>query len=353
MTVSFPLSKFALGALCAVLFGLAGCNSPSNGSAASTASTTGGSQPDTQKKLLVGIVFDKGGIDDKSFNASAFRGLERAKNELGVEIQTLESREEKDYAGNLEAMVDKKCDLVIGVGINMQSAMDQVAGENSDVKFALVDAAVDKPNVRALKFKEEEGSYLAGYAAGLVSKTKKIGFVGGMKIPLIEKFLAGYAAGAKAANPEVVVLPAKYTGDWNNVDVGKEAAKALFMGGADIVYHAAGKAGLGVINAAKEANKLAIGVDSDQDMIAEGFVLTSMIKRVDEAVYQSIKDLKDGKFAAGETIYDLKAGGVGLSEMKFTKDLIGAENLAKIDEVKGKIISGEIKVPTTMAELEQ
>jgi basic membrane protein A len=234
----------------------------------------------------------------------------------------------------------------------MQSALDKVAGANPDAKFAIVDASVTKPNVRGLKFKEEEGSFLAGYLAGLVSTSKKLGFVGGQKIPLIEKFYAGYAAGAKMANAAVEILPAKYTGDWTNVDIGKEAAKALFSGGADIVYHAAGKAGLGVINAARESGMLAIGVDSDQDMLAEGFVLTSMVKRVDEAVFQTIKDLKDGKFSAGETVYDLKSGGVGLTEMKFTKDRIGVENLAKVKEIETKIVSGEIKPPTDLASLE-
>lgn len=334
-------------------FVLTGCMAGEKGTAKienpSEPKSTGGSD----KPLKIGIVFDKGGIDDKSFNASAWRGIERAQSEFGIEVEKLESREEKDYVGNLQLMVDKECDLVIGVGIAMQTAMQEVAAENAETKFAIVDALVEAENVRSLKFKEEEGSFLAGYLAGLMTKTNKIGFVGGMKIGLIEKFAAGYGAGAKASNPNVEFLPAKYTGDWNNVDVGKQSANTLYMGGADIVFAAAGKAGLGVLNAAKENKKFAIGVDSDQDDIAEGFVLTSMIKRVDEAVYLTIKDMKEGKFSAGETIYDLKSNGVGLSEMRFTKELIGAEKLAKVDEAKAMILDGKVTIPTNMAELEK
>ncbi|HVL39705.1 MAG TPA: BMP family ABC transporter substrate-binding protein, partial [Fimbriimonadaceae bacterium] len=193
-----------------------------------------------------------------------------------------------------------------------------------------------------------EGSFLAGYLAGLMTKTGKLGFVGGMEIDLIKKFLAGYAAGAKLANPSVQILPAKYTGNWNDAGIAKEAARALFSQGADIVYHAAGRAGLGVIDAAKDAGKWAIGVDSDQDHIAQGRVLTSMVKRVDEAVFQTIKDLKEGNFSAETKTYDLAANGVGLSEMRFTKEQVGEENLRKLEEVRAKIISGEIQVPDRM-----
>jgi basic membrane protein A len=297
------------------------------------------------------MVFDKGGRGDKSFNDSAAAGLDKAKAELGIEVKELQSKEEKDYEANLGLMVEEGCDLIIGVGINMQKAMEQAAKANPDAKFAIVDAPVDQPNVKTLLFNEEEGSFLAGYLAGLMTQSKKVGFVGGQEIPLIGKFYSGFAAGVKTANPLVEVLPDKYTGDWNNVDRGKAIAQTLFAAGADIVYHAAGKAGLGVIKAAEESKKLAIGVDSDQDDQAPGFVLTSMMKRVDVAVYETIKELKDGSFSAGTRVFDLKAGGVGLSEMKFTKDKVGEANLAKVKEVSDKVTSGEIKVPTTKDEL--
>lgn len=333
--------------LFSVLALLSGCTN----SGSTTSSETGGGNKSTGgKKLKVGVVFDSGGKGDKSFNDSAWRGIERAKTELGIEAKYIESRKESDYETNQTALAEEGCDLVIAVGLNQENALKKVAAANKDVKFAIVDGHVAADNVRMLLFREEEGSFLVGYLAGLMTKTNKIGFVGGMKIPLIEKFEYGFMAGIKSANPAVEFLPAKFTDNWDDSQKGKASAKILFDSGADIVYHAAGRAGLGVITAAQDAKKWAIGVDSDQDDIAQGSVLTSMIKRVDEAVFSSIKDLQAGKFSAGEIVYDLKANGVGLSELRFTKDIIGAENLKKLDAVKADIISGTIKVPTTEAE---
>ncbi|MCC7434132.1 MAG: BMP family ABC transporter substrate-binding protein [Methanoregulaceae archaeon] len=334
----------------AFAFALIGCGD-SGSKATGDNGTSGTAGTPTEKMLKIGLVFDSGGRGDKSFNDSAYRGLERAIKELGIDAKTVDSARESDYATNLETLAESGCDLIFAIGINMQKAMSEVAPKHLNVKFAIVDAPVDSPNVRSLVFKEEEGSFLAGYVAGLMTKTGKIGFVGGQEIDLIKKFQAGYEAGARTANPAIVVLPAKYTGDWNNVDLGKQNAKTLYGQGADVVYHAAGKCGLGVINAAQEEGKYAIGVDSDQDYLAEGRVLTSMIKRVDESVFQTINDLKEGRWDTGVKVYDLKSNGVGLSEMQFTKDAIGEANLAKIKEVQDKIIAGEIKVPATMDEL--
>jgi basic membrane protein A and related proteins len=303
------------------------------------------------KRLVVGVVFDSGGRGDKSFNDSAWAGIERAQTEYDIDAKPVESKSEKDYEPNLTEMAEQGADIVFAVGINMKSALEKVAPNYPNVKFAIIDAPVSAPNVRALLFKEEEGSFLAGYLAGLMTKTNKIGFVGGMQIPLIEKFAAGYEAGARTANPAVQMLPEKYTGSWDNVDNAKVAASVLFNSGADIVYHAAGRAGLGVIAAAKEQGKYAIGVDSDQDYLEPGTVLTSMVKRVDEAVYSTIKDIRNGKFSAGEVVYDLKAGGVGLSEMKHTKDAIGADKLAKVNDVAEKVKSGDIQVPASKSAL--
>jgi basic membrane protein A and related proteins len=214
-----------------------------------------------------------------------------------------------------------------------------------------VDGGVKADNVRSLVFNEQEGSFLAGYVAGLMTKTNKVGFVGGMDNDLIHKFEAGYFAGAKTANPDVEMLAPKYSGSWDDVVKCKAAANVLFSQGADVVYQAAGRGGLGVIEAAKEQRKFAIGVDNDQDELAKGNVLTSMVKHVDEAVYQTIKDVRDGKFTAGVKVYDLKGGGVGLSEMKFTKDKVGKENLARLDKVKAQILKGEVKVPATREDL--
>jgi basic membrane protein A len=341
------LKKHFLGLMLAALLA-AGCT----GGDSSTAPSNGGGGGGNGKALRVGLVFDSGGIGDKSFNDSANAGLERAKKELGVEGQTIQSREAKDYEENLGTMAEQGFDLVVAVGSVQAKALEAVAPKFPETKFVIVDAVVKQPNVRSLTFTEEQGSFLAGYAAGLVTKTNKVGFVGGMKIDLIEKFEAGYAAGAKAANPQVTVLPAKYTSNWSDVGLGKAAARTLFDQGADIVYHASGRCGLGVIDAARETGKLAIGVDGDQDGEAKGNVLTSMVKHVDVALFEAIKDLKEGKFTGEERSYDLAKGGVGLTDFTYTKDKIGEENLKKIDAMAKRVAAGEIKPPKNRAELE-
>lgn len=332
-----------------MLLGLIGCSSNTGDSG--TAGAGGGTGGGKKSDLKVGIVYDAGGINDGSFNASANRGIDKAAKELGVDVSKVESKSPNDFEKNLKTLAERGCKLVFAVGITMEDSLKVVADQFPDIKFAIVDGNVDKPNVRKLLFSENEGSFLAGYAAAMASKTKKLGFVGGMQIGLIEKFYAGFVAGAKTFDSTVEVLEPKYTGDWVNQDLGKSSAAILFSGGADVVYHAAGKAGLGVIAAAKEQGKLAIGVDSDQDDIAPGFVLTSMIKRVDESVFGTVKDTVEGKFTAGEKRYDLKSNGVGLSEMKNTKDKLPSDGAAKLKEIQDKIISGEIKAPSTLDEL--
>ncbi len=328
------LAWFVLAAL------VAGCSPPESGKAGQGTGSGKGA-----KGLVVGIVFDSGGRGDKSFNDSAWAGIERASKELGVTAKPVDSRTETDYENNIRTMAEGGANVVFAVGFAQQRAVEAVAPQHPGVKFAIVDAVVEAPNVRSLVFAEEQGSYLAGYLAALVSKTGKLGFVGGKTGPLIKKFEAGYTAGAKAADPDIQVLPPKYTESWDDVSLGKQAANVLFDGGADIVYHAAGRCGRGVIDAAKDKGKYAIGVDSDQDHLAPGRVLTSMIKRVDEAVYQTIEDVQTGKFTPGVKRYDLKSKGVGLSEMKFTKDKISPDILKKVEEASAKIASGEIKVP--------
>lgn len=333
-----------IGILAAALV-LFGCGDNGGGAGGGSATNAGG------KSVKVGVVFDSGGRGDKSFNDSAYAGLERGKKELGIEESTIDSKSEKDYETNLNALAEQECTVIFAVGVAQPPALKAVAPKYPNVKFGIIDGEVDAPNVVSLKFKEEQGSFLAGYAAALASKSHKVGFVGGMQIPLIEKFEVGYTAGAKAADPSVQVLPARYTGSWDDVGLGKAAAKVLFDGGADVVYHAAGRCGLGVIDAAKDAGKYAIGVDSNQDDVAPGTVLTSMVKHVDNAVFETIKDVKDGKFKAGVREFDLASGGVGLTDFKNTKDKFGADNLKKLDDVSKKIASGAIKVPATKAEL--
>lgn len=327
--------------LATVFLALAGCNAPT---------TSGGSATPGEKPLTVGIVFDTGGLGDKSFNDSAYRGVVRAEKELGIKVLKVESTKESDYETNLAQLAEQGADLVIGVGISMRPALEKVAPTHTGTKFVSIDGApLEMDNVRTIQFKEEEGSYLVGYLAGLVSKTGKIGFVGGQEIPLIKKFEYGYRAGALAANPKVEVLPAKFTGNWDNQDTAKVAANLLYGQGADIVYHAAGRAGLGVIAAAKDAKKLAIGVDSDQDDIAPGSVLTSMVKNVDESIFRTISDLKDGKFTPGVVVYGLAEGGVGTTSFSHTEHMIGEENIHKLEAAKKGILEGTIKVPSDAA----
>ncbi len=331
---------------------LAGCNSGS-GEAPASNPTSGATPSGATKTIKVGVVFDSGGRGDKSFNDSAWAGVQRAEKDLGLpdsNVKTVDSKSEKDYQGNIEGLAENGCDLIFAIGISQGNALNIVAPKYPNIKFAIIDAEVNQPNVRSIVFSEEQGSFLAGYLAGLVTKAGKVGFVGGKKIPLIEKFEAGYESGAKTANPNVELLPAKYTESWDDTSLGKAAAENLYSNGADIVYHAAGRCGLGVIEAAKESGKYAIGVDSDQDGQAPGNVLTSMVKHVDEAVYQTIKDVQSGAFKPGTKRYDLAANGVGLTEFQYTKDKIGQANIDKIKAIAVKIKSGALKVPTTLEE---
>jgi basic membrane protein A len=328
-----------------------GCSNEGQGEPGGNVSAPVTDGAEAKKPLSVGVVFDSGGRGDKSFNDSCWSGVQRAIKDFGIKESTVDTKAAKDYEANLTAMAEKGCDLVISVGINTKDALAKVAPQFPETRFALIDADVDAPNVRNLKFKEEEGSFMVGLIAGLMTKTGKVGFIGGMEIDLIKKFEAGFIAGVKSANPNAEVLPAKYTGDWNNADYAKVAANQLYGSGADIIFAAAGRAGLGMIKAAKERGKFAIGVDSDQDGVEPGTVLTSMMKRVDEAVYQTIKDLQEGKFQSGTMVYDLKANGVGISDLTYTKDLIGPERLAIVEEWKQKVISGQVVVPSDMKQL--
>ena len=340
---AMPTSKIALAAFAALL--LAGCNDPK------TAATGGKTADAKSAPLKIGVVFDSGGLGDRSFNDSAYAGVLKAEKELGVsesDVKKVTSQTARDYESNLDQLAQAGCDVVFAVGVGQDQALKVVAPKYPNVKFGLIDSAIDAPNVRSITFTEEQGSFLAGYAAALASKTGKVGFVGGKKIPLIEKFQAGFEAGAKAANPAIVVLPAKYTDNWDDTAIGKAMAGSLFADGADVVYHAAGRCGLGVIDAARDAKELAIGVDSDQDDVAKGSVLTSMVKHVDLAVFDLIKDVQDGKFTAGTKVYDLKSGGVGLTDFRNTKDRLGADGAKKLEEAAAKVKDGTYKVPSTL-----
>jgi len=305
--------------------------------------------------VKVGLVFDVGGLGDKSFNDAAHRGLMKAKDELGVQVNYIEPGDGSDRESALRQRAAKGDDLVIGVGFIFSDDITNLAKEFPKVKFACIDynlpEGVEKPpeNLVGLRFREQEGSFLVGAIAGRVTKTKKLGFVGGMKIPLIRKFEVGYMAGVKQTCPACKVFSA-YAGTepkaFADPTKGKELAIAQYGRGADIIYHASGKTGDGVFDAAKEQKKMAIGVDSDQFHVAPCCVLTSMLKKVDVAVYDTIKKVKEGKFESGVLEFGLSDDGVGFVYDDNNKDRIPAEVVEEMKGLSKQIIDGTIKVPT-------
>lgn len=306
-------------------------------------------------KFKIGLIFDVGGLGDKSFNDSAYRGLKKAESDLGVTIQYIEPGDGSDRESALRQRAVKGDNLVIGVGFIFSDDITNLAKEFPNVKFACIDyskpAGVDKvpDNLVGLRFREHEGSFLVGAIAGRVTKSKKIGFVGGMKIPLIRKFEAGFEAGVKQVCPDCQIFSG-YAGTepkaFADPTKGKELALAQYGRGADIVYHASGKTGDGVFNAAKEQKKLAIGVDSDQFHVAPCCVLTSMIKNVDVAVFDTIKEVVEDKFKGGEHEFGLKDGGIGFVYDDNNKAKISPEVAEEMKALSAKIIDGTIKVPT-------
>jgi basic membrane protein A len=300
------------------------------------------------KEFQVGIVLDKGGKDDKSFNTSALEGARKAQKDLGVPFKFVESSDDHSFEPMLRSFAKKDFDLVFAIGFSQAEALQKVSKAFPKVKFAIVDAEVNAANVQSLMFEEHEGSYLVGALAALSSKSGKIGFIGGMDIPLIRRFLLGYESGAKKINPNVVVTSqfVGVTGDaWNNPTKAKELALNQFNQQVDVVFAAAGASGMGLFDAAAEKKKLAIGVDSNQNGIKPGTILTSMLKKVDEAVYSSIKGTKEGKFSPGTKRYGLADGGVDYAMDQHNEKLISKEMKAKVDDLKSQIVSKKISVP--------
>ncbi len=324
-----------------------------------TGDTTGGETEES--KFSVAMVTDIGGVDDKSFNQSAWEGIEKFGEDNGLEkgdggYDYLQSKSDADYNTNLNKLVRRDFDLVFGIGFLMEDAVNTIASQQTDAQLAIIDAVVDQPNVASVLFKEQEGSYLAGVAAALMTKSKKIGFVGGMEIPVIERFEAGFLAGVAAVDPSIVV-DVQYTGAFDKAELGKTTANRMYSSGVDIIFHAAGGTGNGVFSEAKElktkdpdAYVWVIGVDSDQ--YEEGKVgdtnitLTSMLKRVDIAVQNLSNLAMEGNFPGGETtVYGLVEEGVGLAD---SRGAIPEDVLAQIDEYAKKIVDGEVVVPETV-----
>jgi basic membrane protein A len=293
------------------------------------------------------VIFDMGGKFDKSFNEAAYNGAERWKKETGKSYLEFEISNATQREQAMRRMAERNANPIVGVGFSQGSAMEKTAKEFPKLGFTIIDFVVDLPNVQSVVFREHEGSFLVGMMAAMASKTGKVGFVGGMDIPLIRKFQCGYEQGAKYANPKVEVY-ANMTGTtptaWNDPARGGELAKAQFAKGADVVFAAAGGTGIGVYAAAKDAGKLAIGVDSNQNHLHPGTMLTSMVKRVDVAVYESFKQHKPGMTSLG-----LKEGGVDYALDQHNAKLVSADMKGKVDAAKADIISGKVKVIDYMA----
>ncbi|MBT3628343.1 MAG: BMP family ABC transporter substrate-binding protein, partial [Rhodospirillaceae bacterium] len=299
------------------------------------------------------IVFDMGGKFDKSFNEAAYNGAERFKSESGVTYREFEVTNPSQREQAMRNMARRGATVIIAMGFAQAAAVETVAKEFPDIKFTLIDMVVDLPNVQSVIFKEHEGSFLVGMAAALASKTGKVGFIGGMDIPLIRKFALGYVEGAKYVNADIEVYQ-NMTGTtpsaWNDPTKGGELARSQFDRGADVVYAAAGGTGVGVYQAAKDAGKLAIGVDSNQNYMHPGTMLTSMVKRVDVAVYEAFMTAKNGTWQGGFKILGLAEDGVGFALDKYNRDLVSADMEMKIEAARKDIISGKVEVTDYMAQ---
>src|SRR5918999_6351070 len=319
-----------------------------------------------------GIVFDIGGKDDRSFNAAAWNGVKCAetgkwptgadcgKPALGIVLRDVEPGTPVSIEPAFRAFAERQFDVILGIGFAQAPIVESVAKDYPAIQFAIVDGVSELPNVASLVFKEHEGSYLVGILAAMTSRTGTLGFLGGMDIGLIHRFAKGYEEGAKSVNPNIRILQ-NYVGvtdaAWNNPGRGKELALAQIAKGADVIFTAAGNSGLGAFDAVEQYGKNAqgrathfvIGVDSNQNMVKPGFVLTSMVKRVDNAVYQIVQDVVERKFKGGFHVFGLESDGVGYVVDQYNKELVSPEAIREAEEAKKKIIAGEIKVPDAMA----
>lgn len=321
----------------------------------------------------VGVVLTTSGKGDKSYNDSALAGLERFKAETGINYKEIQPKDVADFEKSIEFLAKEKYNLVFCIGFTAASALETVAPKYPDTQFAIIDYNYGDnilPNVKSIVFKEEEGSYLAGVLAGSTTKTGVVGYVGGMESPIIQKFEVGFKAGVLSVKPDAEVLITYVSADasgFNNPSRAKEIALNMTSKSADIIYQAAGGSGVGVLEAAEEKGILAIGVDSNQNWIKPGFVLASMLKRVDNSVYNVAKEAMEGKLVTGETeINDLAKDGVGLTDLntlmaeetndisaedqakiQAVKDAVPAEAKKAVEDAKAKIIKGEIVVPST------
>ncbi len=312
-----------------------------------------GLSPALAADVVPGVLYDMGGKFDKSFNEAAYNGAEAFKKRTGIEFQEFEPINEAQREQALRRMARSGTNIIVGVGFSQTSAIETVAAEYPDVKFTIIDGVTDAPNVQSVVFKEHEGSFLVGMLAAMASKTGKVGFVGGMDIPLIRKFACGYEQGVKHVKGDAEIL-VNMTGNtpsaWNDPTKGGELARSQFDRGADVVSAAAGSTGLGALQAAKDAGKLAIGVDSNQNYLHPGTMLTSMLKRVDVAAYNAFMSAKDGTWKPGILNLGLAEDGVGWALDEHNKNLISDEMKSLAQQAQKDIVAGRIVVHDYMAD---
>lgn len=339
---------------------LVGC-----GNSSSTAKESG----DTAKKeIVIGLSTDEGGLNDKSFNQSANEGVKKAEAEGGIKYTAIEAQKKEEYETNLQSLVDNNSDLVFAIGYQLADAVKNVSTNNPDKKFCIIDSVVESDNVQSVTFKEQEGSFLMGVIAGLTTKTNKVGFIGGKDMESIQKFEIGFAAGVKAVNPEAAAglisadgknpgTTVKYAESFSDTNKGKELALSLYGAGCDVIYHAAGGVGTGMFTATKELRDKgqevwAIGVDKDQAVELSDYadvILSSMMKRVDNATYEASRSMVDGTFKAGSKVLGIAEDGVGMAPT--TSNNTAPEVVEKAKEYEAKIKNGEIVVPVTRQEV--
>ncbi|RDY26053.1 BMP family ABC transporter substrate-binding protein [Romboutsia weinsteinii] len=305
------------------------------------------------KITKVAMVTDTGGVNDESFNQSAWSGLEKAKKEFGedkVDVKYLESKQDADYVPNIETLYEEGYDIIIGVGFKLQPAIEEASKNYPEQQFALIDSVVEAENVTSLLFEDNVSSYLTGLIAGKMTETNKVGFIGGIESEVLDRFDYGFQAGVKDSNPDAEVLR-QYTNSFTDSAKGKDIAANMHNKNADIILTAAGACGIGAIEAAKENNKKAIGVDQDQNALAPEHVITSAMKNIDAAVFNLVKSKVEGNYKGGETIVNtLSTGGVGVAPT--TDKNVPPDVLTYVNEMSEKVKSGEIKVPQNKEEFD-
>ncbi|MGL6063579.1 MAG: BMP family lipoprotein [Fusobacteriaceae bacterium] len=298
------------------------------------------------KEIKVGLLLSMGGLGDKSFNDSAYAGLLRAEKDFKIKTKYIEPSSWSEDAMFLNEFVENDFDLIIATSYTTQDALEEIAIKYPKIKFAIIDTEAKGDNIASLMFKEEEGSFLVGALAGMMSKSKKIGFIGAADIPLINNFKKGYEQGALYIDPSIKILTPYIGGDspYSDPIKGKEHSISMIKQNVDIIYHATGNTGNGIMEAIKEYNIYAIGVDSNQDEIVPGKVLTSMLKNIDNVIYDLISDTVNNKFVGGVHYFGIKENGVGTTDFKYTSEIIGKENLNKLERIKDDISNNKIKV---------